>query len=160
MVSESAPPSIIVVEVLLVRETLSVPSPMLRVPAAVPLMVAESSPASALMVPEAPVLRVTESIPVPMLRLPALAAMVAVSLPEPRVTFSRFEKEMFPSLPELVPKTFSVSSEVVEVRESVPVPASRVSAVELLLTVMESLPLRVLIVSKLARALPSVLLCS
>ena len=88
------------------------------------------------------------------------AERVAVSAPAPRVMFSRFEKEIFPSFPELVPETLSVSSNVVEVRESVSLPVFRFSALALLLTVTESLPSRVLIVSKLAIALPSVLLCS
>ena len=89
--SASSPALIVVVAVLLVSETVSMPAPMLREPAAVPLMVAESSPASALMVPAAPVLSVMESLPAPMLRVPVLAAMVAVSAPEPRLMFSRFE---------------------------------------------------------------------
>ena len=44
---------------------------------------------------------------------------------------------------------------VVEVRESLPMPASRVRAVPLLLTVTESSPARVLIVSKFEIAVPS-----
>ena len=90
-----------VVEVLLVKETLSVPSPMLRVPAAVSLMVAESSPVSALMIPSAPLLSLMESLPAPRPRLPALAAMVAVSTPSPMLMFSKLEKEARSRLPEL-----------------------------------------------------------
>ena len=76
------------------------------------------------------------------------AAMVAVSLPEPRVTFSRFEKAIAPSVPEFAAETFSDSAVVaVDVRESVSPPVFSVSAVPLLLTVTVSFPSRVLIVS-------------
>ena len=105
--------------------------------------------------------RLTMSFPAPMLRLPMSAETVAVSALAPRVTFSRFEKAMEPRVPVLVPETLRVSAVVVEVevRESVPPPALRFSVVELLFTMMESLPSRVLIVSKLVRAFPSGLFC-
>ena len=78
----AAPPDMEVVEVLLVKETLSVPSPMLRVPAAVSLMVAESSPVSALMIPSAPLLSVMESLPAPMLMFSKLEKEASSRLPE------------------------------------------------------------------------------
>ena len=75
--------------------------------------------------------------------------MVAVSLPAPRVTFSRFVKAMEPRVPALAPETLRISAVVVDVRESVPLPALRARPAALLLTVIESLPSRVLMVSKL-----------
>ena len=93
----------VVVEVLLVRETVSMPAPMLREPAAVPLMVAESLPASALIVPAAPMLRVTESLSSPILSVPALAATVAVSTPAPRLMVSKLEKVRAPSRVDVPP---------------------------------------------------------
>ena len=82
----------IIVAVVLFSLTVSLPTPMLRLPAAVPVIVAESLPASALMVPAAPLFRVMESLPAPMFNVPALAEIVAESAPEPRVIFSTLEK--------------------------------------------------------------------
>lgn len=166
-------PSAIEIAVLLVTAVSeSVPEPALRVRAVELLLtVMESSPSSvlmdskleiavpstlpveaALMVSELlEVLRLRVSAPAPALReeREAPVAMVAVSAPEPRVTFSRFEKVMEPvepRLPELAPETLKVSAVVVEVRESLPEPASRIRDGELLLTVMESVSSPVLMV--------------
>jgi hypothetical protein len=159
-----------------VRE--SVPSPVLRVrEVELLLTVMESSPARVLIVSkleiavpstvptaealmvrlllEALVLRVSEPAPALRDEREAPVAMVAVSAPEPRVTFSRFEKAMDPRVPAFAVETLRVSAVVVDVRESVPSPVLRVRAVALLLTVMESSPARVLIVSKLEIAVPS-----
>ena len=76
----------------------------------------------------------------------APAAIVAVSAPAPRVTFSRFEKPIEPRLPLFAPETVRVSAVVVEVRESMPLPVLRVRPVALLLTVTASSPESVLIV--------------
>ena len=89
----------VVVADVLFRLTMSLPSPMLRLPVALPLMEAESLPVSELIVPEAPVLRVMVSFPAPMLRLPAFVEIVAVSLPEPRLIFSTLEKLTWPNVP-------------------------------------------------------------
>ena len=97
--SASSPALIVVVEVVLVSETVSMPAPMLREPAAEPLMVAESLSSPALMVPAAPVLSVIESLPAPMLRVPVFAAMVALSTPSPMLMVSKLEKEAASSVP-------------------------------------------------------------
>ena len=131
--TESSPARVLIVS----KFEVAVPSTL---PAAEALMVR--------LLPEALVLRV--SAPAPALRedREPPVAMVAVSAPAPRVTFSRLEKAIEPRLPLLAPETFRVSAVVVEVRESVPSPVLSVSAVALLLTVTESSPARVLIVSK------------
>jgi len=106
-VMESLPSRVLIVSKL----EIAVPS---TVPAAEALMTR--------LLLEALVLRVSE--PAPALRdvREAPVAMVAVSAPEPRVTFSRFEKAIDPRVPEFAAETLRVSAVVVEVRESVPVP--------------------------------------
>ena len=73
-------------------------------------------------------------------------AMVAMSAPAPRVTFSRPVKLIEPRLPAFAAETVRLSPVVVEVRESVPEPVFRVRAVALLLTVAESSPASALMV--------------
>ena len=130
-VTESLPSRVLIVSKL----EMFVPSTM---PAAEALMVR--------LLPELLVLRV--SVPDPALReeRESPEAMVEVSSPVPRVTFSRLEKAIEPRVPLFVAETARVSAVVADVRESVPSPVLRVRAVALLLTVMESLPSRVLIV--------------
>ena len=66
-------------------------------------------------------LRLTVSSPTPILMVLIAAEMVAVSAPEPRATFSRFENVIEPSVPELAAETLSSLALVtVETRVSLP----------------------------------------
>ena len=116
---------------------MSEPSPRLSAPVMLPaVMVTVSDPVpvvTELMAP-APELKVRALLPLPRFRLPVrepFEVMLALSLPSPKVTFSRFEKAMEPNTPELAPDIPSVVV-AVELSVSLPLPVLRVNAVSLL----------------------------
>ena len=144
------------------------PSPTLTAPVTEPpLIVTVSSPVPLVRLPPmapAPEAMVKELFPPPRLRLSLrepVEPRVAVSLPEPRVMFSRFEKLIEPSVPILVPEIFRPWFAVlVDVRLSIPVPVSSDVGFDplrlVLLTVTESLSaFRLLIPDELKAVLTS-----
>lgn len=116
----------LILESLLLIVTELVPAPRSTLPLIVPpLKVTLSLPLPLFWLPPrvpAPELKVRVLLPSPRFKLPLRPPpeeKAVVSLPAPKVTFSRFEKTMepvAPRVPESEPETVRVSAIVVEVR--------------------------------------------